>query len=189
MSDSPHKSNKTMDNSGRPSSGRQSGSLRGLEDPAPIPPQCAASVVKNAFKSHCTRGGKSISLPPSGAAPINSKWAVLAAAAQWKRRQSSGSKAAAAWQQRAAQWWRWQREDNGGSAAAAWRCFAGARWQLSGSNKQGKRAARHWRQLLQQSGGSGSRTMAASAQGRWWQHRDGGRAAGQRCQCSGSRAV
>ncbi len=57
-----------MDNSSCPSSSCQSGSLIGLEDPSPIPPQCAASDVKNAVKSRCTRGSKSINLPPSGAA-------------------------------------------------------------------------------------------------------------------------
>jgi hypothetical protein len=57
-----------MDDSGCPSSGCQSGSLRGLGDPSPVPPQCAASVVKNAVKSRRTRGGKSVNLPPSGAA-------------------------------------------------------------------------------------------------------------------------
>ncbi len=39
----------------------------------PIPPQCAASVpasavVANAVESHCIKGGKSVNLPPSGAA-------------------------------------------------------------------------------------------------------------------------
>jgi hypothetical protein len=73
MSDLQHKSNKTMDNSGCLSSGHQSGSLRGQGDPSPIPPQCAASVpttaiVKNAVKSCGTKGGKSVNLPPSGAA-------------------------------------------------------------------------------------------------------------------------
>ncbi len=63
MLDSPHKSNKTMDSFGCPSSGHQSGSLRGLEDPSPIPPQCATSVpasgfVENAVKSRHTKGGK-----------------------------------------------------------------------------------------------------------------------------------
>jgi hypothetical protein len=62
-----------MDNSGCPSSGHQSGSLRGQEDPSPVPPQCAASVpvsavVKNADKSHRTKGGKSVNLSPSIAA-------------------------------------------------------------------------------------------------------------------------
>jgi hypothetical protein len=118
-----NKSNKTMDDSGCPSSGRQSGSLRGLEDPSPVPPQRTASVVKNAVKSCHTRGGKSVNLPPSGAARIKGKWAVLAAAARWQRRQSSGSKAAAARRRRAAQRRRWRREDNGGSAAAAGRCL------------------------------------------------------------------
>jgi hypothetical protein len=56
-----------MDNYGCPSSGCQSGSLRGLEDPSSAPPQCTASVVKSAVKYRRTRGGKS-DLPPSGAA-------------------------------------------------------------------------------------------------------------------------
>jgi hypothetical protein len=68
MSDSPHKTNKTMDHSGCPSSGHQSGSLKGLEDPSPTPPQRAASVIKNAVKSRYTRGVKSVNLPPSCAA-------------------------------------------------------------------------------------------------------------------------
>jgi hypothetical protein len=55
------------------SSGRQSGSLRGQEDPSPVPPQCAASVpasavVEHAVKSRRTKGGKSVNLSPSGAA-------------------------------------------------------------------------------------------------------------------------
>ncbi len=55
------------------SSGRQSGSLRGQEDPSPVPPQRAASVpasavVEHAVKSRRTKGGKSVNLPPSGAA-------------------------------------------------------------------------------------------------------------------------
>jgi hypothetical protein len=46
--------------------------LRGQEDPSPTHPQCAASVpasavVKNAVKSRCTKGGKSVNLPQSGA--------------------------------------------------------------------------------------------------------------------------
>ncbi len=73
MSDLQHKSNKTMDNSGCPSSGHHSGSLREQEDPSPIPPQCTASVpasavVENAVKSRRTKGGKSVNLSPSGAA-------------------------------------------------------------------------------------------------------------------------
>jgi hypothetical protein len=56
-----------------PSSGCQSGSLRGQEDPSSIPPQRTASVpasavIKNAVKSHHTKGGKSVNLPPCGAA-------------------------------------------------------------------------------------------------------------------------
>jgi hypothetical protein len=62
-----------MDNSRCPSSGCQSGSLRGQEDPSPVPPQCTASVpasavVKNAVKSRRTKGGKSVNSPPSSAA-------------------------------------------------------------------------------------------------------------------------
>jgi hypothetical protein len=73
MSDSQHKFNKTMDNSGCPSSSHQSGSLRGQGDPSPVPPQHAASVptsavVKNAVKFRHTGGGKSINLPLSGTA-------------------------------------------------------------------------------------------------------------------------
>jgi hypothetical protein len=66
-----------MDKSGRPSSGRRSGSLRGGEDPSPVPPQRAASVpvpavVGGAVTSRRTRGGNSVNLPPSGAARTGS---------------------------------------------------------------------------------------------------------------------
>jgi hypothetical protein len=69
VSDLQHKSNKTMDNSSCPSSGHQSGSLRGQEDPSPIPPQCATSipvsaVIKNAVQSRRTKGGGSPSIYP-----------------------------------------------------------------------------------------------------------------------------
>ena len=62
-----------MDKSNCLSSGRQSGSLRGQEDPSPVPPRRAASVPvsavgKNAVISRRTKGGKSVNLPPSGAA-------------------------------------------------------------------------------------------------------------------------
>ncbi len=62
-----------MDKSDCLSSGRQSGSLRGQEDPSPIPTRRAASVPvsaigKNAVISRRTIGGKPVNLPPSGAA-------------------------------------------------------------------------------------------------------------------------
>jgi hypothetical protein len=68
MSDLPHKSNKTMDNSGCPSSGCQSGSLRGLEDPSPVPPRRTASVPASVFLEMLSfpvvpRGG-SLSIDP-----------------------------------------------------------------------------------------------------------------------------
>jgi hypothetical protein len=74
-----------MDNSGRPSSGCQS-SLRGREDPSPVPPQCAASVpasavVKNAVKSRRAKGGKFVNLPPSGAARTRQSAAMADACA------------------------------------------------------------------------------------------------------------
>ncbi len=156
MSDSPHKSNKTMDNSGCPSSGRRSGSLRGLEDPFPIPPQRAASVVKNSVKSRRTGGGKSVNVPPSGAAWINGKWAVLAAAARWQRRQSSGSKAAAARRRRAARRRCRQRKDDGGSAAAA-----GRRLQAHGGSSVAAMSGVEGRQDI--GGNCYSRAVAAAA--------------------------
>jgi hypothetical protein len=123
-----------MVNSGCPSSGCESSSLRELEDPSPVFPQRATSVVKNAVKPRCTRWGKLVNSPPSDPAWINGKWAVLAAAAWWQQRQSSGSKDAAAGRPQrqegrsgskaaAAQWWHWQCEDNSNSAAAAGRCL------------------------------------------------------------------
>ncbi len=163
-----------MDDSVCPSSGHQSGSLRGLEDPSPISPQCAASVVKNAVKSYRTRGDKSVNLTPSGAAWINGKWAVLVAAQQ---RQSSDSKAAAAWQ-----WWeawrrRWQCKDNGGSMAAAGQCLQAhcgsslaamsgteGRQDIGGSYYSRAMvavAARQWRRLHE---GVGSSTETAAGQ-------------------------
>jgi hypothetical protein len=136
-----------MNDSICPSSGCQSGSLRGLEDPSPIPPQRAASVVKNAVKSSRTRGVKSVNLPPSGAARINGKWAVLAAGAQWQRRQNSNSKAAAAWRWQAAWQWRRQHKEDGSSAAAAGRCLrAHGHWVGRGTGKTNRKFG--WIQLV-----------------------------------------
>ncbi len=72
-----------MDKSDCLSSGRRSGSLRGQEDPSPIPPRRTASVPvsavgRNAVISHCTKGGKSVNLPPSGAAWTRSAAATTA---------------------------------------------------------------------------------------------------------------
>jgi hypothetical protein len=179
-----------MDDSGCHSSGRQSGSLRGLEDPSPIPPQCATSVVKNAVKSRRTRGGKSVNLPPSGTARINGKWAVLAVAARWQRRQSSGSKAAAARQRRAAQPRHWQREDNGSSVAEAGRCVrahgsssvaamsgAEGRHDIGGSccSRAVAAAAARQRRRLQEGVGSSAETAAGRQGG------DASAAAAGRC--------
>jgi hypothetical protein len=149
-----------MDDSGCPSSGRQSGLQRGLEDPPPIPPQHAASVVKNAVKSHCTRGGKSVNLPLSGAAWINSKWAVLAVEVRWQRRQSSGSNAAVARQWRAAWQGHWQCKDDSGSAAAAGRCL-----QAHGSSSVAAMSgAEGWQEI---GGSCYSRAVAAVAAWQW----------------------
>ena len=72
-----------MDKSDRLSSSRQSGSLRGQEDPSPVPPRRAASVPvsaigKNAVISRRTKGGKSANLPPSGTAWTQSAAATTA---------------------------------------------------------------------------------------------------------------
>jgi hypothetical protein len=119
----PHKSNKTMDDSGCPSSSHLSGSLRGLEDPSPSPINMLHLLSKTLSSPVVPGGGKSVNLPPFGAALINGKWAVLAAEARWQRRQSSGSKAAVAWRWQVARRRRRQREDNSGSVAAAGRCL------------------------------------------------------------------
>jgi hypothetical protein len=150
-----------MDDSGCPSSGRRSGSLRGLEDPSPVPPQRAASFVKNAVKSRRTRGGESVNLPPSGAARINGKWAVLAAGARWQRRQSSGSKAAAARRRRAAWRRRQRREDDGGIAAAAGRCL-----RVHGGSSVAAMSGAEGRQNI--GGSCYSRALAAAAARQRW---------------------
>ena len=53
-----------MDKSDRPSSGRRSGSLRGREDPSPVPPQRAASVPVSAVV-----GSASFPVVPGGGTP------------------------------------------------------------------------------------------------------------------------
>ncbi len=74
-----------MDKSACPSSGCQYCSLDELneqQDPsAATPTQCSASVVRNASMVHCTRGGKSINLLPSGAALTQGSAAVAIACA------------------------------------------------------------------------------------------------------------
>jgi hypothetical protein len=72
-----------MDKSDRLSSGRRSGSLRGQEDPSPVPPRRTASVPvsavsRNAVISRRTIGGKPVNLPPSGAAWTRSAAATTA---------------------------------------------------------------------------------------------------------------
>jgi hypothetical protein len=67
-------------------SNHRSAPLRGQEDSSPIPTQCIASVpasgvVGNAVISQQTRGGKSVNLPPSGAARTQQSDAATASAA------------------------------------------------------------------------------------------------------------
>ncbi len=186
---------KTMDTSRPHTSAHQSCSRHERQPPPPLPPQRSASnltscAVGTAVGAHRTMGGKAVNLPPSGAAWTQRQMGCVsggsAVAAEAEQREQGRSSAVMVGSVVAELATRGQRRQRGSSRAV----FAGARWQLSGSNERGGRAAGHRRQLLQHSGGSGgSMATAASAQGRQRQRRDGARAAGWRRQWGGSRAV
>ncbi len=153
----------------------------------PHPPSTRRICRQKCCQIPSYQGGKSVNLPPSDAARINGKWAVLAEAARWQRRQSSGSKAAAARQRQAARRRRRGRKDDGGSTAAAGRCL-----RAHGGSSVGAMSGADGRQDI---GGSCYSRAVAAAAARQLRHLHEGvgcsaeMVAGQRRQRGGSRAV